>query len=213
MVQVVDYQSDFKNKFNLIIKKSKMKKVKLTTAIITMLILSLTAMSCNKNEKSSTDNSSKTKQENISNKSNGSSQTSGKEVVADYMVLKDALVSSNKDAAAKAGATMETSLNYFDLSKYTAQQQKDLKDIITDAKENAEHISKSEIDHQREHFKLLTKDITDMIAITGADGKVYQMNCPMYDGGSNWLSASKEVKNPYLGSKMMTCGTMQKELN
>ena len=189
-----------------------MKKVKFTIAVVSMVFLSITAFSCNENK-----SSKETTVENASNKSDGSamnnSQASGKEVVAEYMLLKDALVSSNKDDAAKAGVAMGVSLNNFDLVKYTAQQQKDLKDIINDAKENAEHISKSEIDHQREHFKLLTKDITDMIAITGADGKVYQMNCPMYDGGSNWLSASKEVKNPYLGSKMMTCGSMEKELN
>ncbi|HAT65637.1 MAG TPA: hypothetical protein DCS66_13750, partial [Flavobacteriaceae bacterium] len=46
----------------------------------------------------------------------------------------------------------------------------------------------SAMDHQREHFKILSKDITDMIAITGTENTLYQQFCPMYDGGSAWLS-------------------------
>jgi hypothetical protein len=31
--------------------------------------------------------------------------------------------------------------------------------------------------------------------------------------GAIWLSETKEIKNPYFGSKMMTCGKMQKQIN
>ncbi|MGS0748516.1 DUF3347 domain-containing protein [Halpernia sp. GG3] len=190
-----------------------MTDLKMTVTIVTTVLLSLTAFSCKDNKSSKETAMNSTTIKSGKTAVTNSQTTSTKQVVTDYMTLKDALVATNKDGAAKAGLAMEASLSSCDLSKYTASQQKDLKDIITDAKENAEHISKSEIDHQREHFKLLTKDITDMIAITGVEGKIYQMSCPMYDGGSNWLSASKEIKNPYLGSKMMTCGSMEKELN
>jgi len=136
-----------------------------------------------------------------------------KQIVVDYMVLKDALVADNKGQAAKAEKKLESTLNDFKVSSYNAEQQKELKDIIVDAKEHAEHIGKSEMDHQREHFKTLSKDITDMVAITGTETTLYQQFCPMYDGGSAWLSMSKDVKNPYYGSKMMSCGKVQKEIN
>ena len=87
------------------------------------------------------------------------------------------------------------------------------KDIIDDAKEHAEHISRSEMDHQREHFKTLSKDIIDLVAITGTETTLYQQFCPMYDKGSAWLSKEKEIKNPYYGSKMLSCGKVQKEIN
>jgi hypothetical protein len=105
------------------------------------------------------------------------------------------------------------SFKAFDMSSYTTEQQEELADIITDATEHAEHIAKSAIDHQREHFKILSKDITDMVAITGTKNTLYQQFCPMYDKGSAWLSTSNEVKNPYYGSKMLTCGKVQKEIN
>ena len=196
-----------------------MKKVRVTTAIMAITFVSLSAMSCkdSKNENSEDVMHTEMNHDDMvaSNEMiDSNSQTSdAKQVMADYMTLKEALVATNKDDAAKAGKKLESTLNSFDVSKYTAEQQKELKDIIADAKEHAEHIGKSEMDHQREHFKTLSKDMIDMVAITGTETTLYQQFCPMYDGGSAWLSMEKEVKNPYYGSKMMACGRVQKEIN
>ena len=87
---------------------------------------------------------------------------------------------------------------------------KEYKIVIETAKEHAEHIAKSEMDHQREHFKSLSIDMIDMVAITGTPNTLYQQFCPMYDKGSAWLN---EIRNPYYGSKMLKCGKVQKEIN
>ena len=134
-------------------------------------------------------------------------------ILTDYFKLKDALVADDNAKAKELGASLATTLGKLDISEYTDTQQQDLKDIVEDAVEHAEHISESDIAHQREHFKVLSKDVTDMVAITGTENTLYQQFCPMYDGGSAWLSTSKDVKNPYYGSKMLTCGKVQKEIN
>lgn len=207
-----------------------MKKVRVTTAIMLMAFVSLTAMSCRDNKKEDSHDGMDSEMmdeghhddsamnHDIMGASNDmmasdAQNSDAKQVVADYMTLKDALVATNKEEAAKAGKKLESTLKAFNVSKYTAAQQKELKDIIEDAVEQVEHIGKSEMEHQREHFKILTKDITDMVAITGTETTLYQQYCPMYDGGSAWLSMSKEVKNPYFGSKMLNCGKVQKEIN
>ena len=190
-----------------------MTNLKITATVATVFILSFTAFSCNENKSSKETTMDNTMMKSDAAATNGTQSASAKQSLADYMSIKDALVATNKEDAAKAGIAMGTALNNFEISTYTEQQQKTLQDIIVDAKEHAEHISMSEIDHQREHFKALSKDVTDMIAITGADAKVYEMSCPMYDGGSNRLSSSKEVRNPYYGDKMIDCGKMEKELN
>ena len=202
-----------------------MKKVSVTTAIMVMTFVSLSAMSCkdSKKEHSVDGMHSEMNHDEVMNHDNlntsndvvdNNIQTSdAKQVLADYMTLKEALVATNKEDAAKASKKLESSLKSFDVSKYTAEQQKELKDIIADPIEHAEHIGKSEMDHQREHFKTLSKDIIDMVAITGTENTLYQQFCPMYDGGSAWLSMSKDIKNPYYGSKMMSCGKVQKEIN
>lgn len=207
-----------------------MKKARVTTAILAMAFVSLTAMSCKDSKKedsqdamhsemneeghhddSSMDND---KMSASNDMMDSNAQTSdAKQILADYMMLKDALVATNKEDAAKAGKKLESTLNGFDVSSYTSEEQTELKDIIADAKEHAEHIGKSEMDHQREHFKTLSKDIMDMVAITGTETTLYQQFCPMYDGGSAWLSMEKEIRNPYYGSKMMACGKVQREIN
>ena len=141
---------------------------------------------------------------------NGNSQA----VLNDYFNLKDALVSDDNAKAKALGATLAKTLRSLDISSnYSESQKDDLKDIIEDAIEHAEHISESDIAHQREHFKVLSKDMTDMVAITGTDKKLYEQFCPMYDGGTAWLSMNEDIKNPYYGSKMLTCGKVQKEIN
>jgi len=142
---------------------------------------------------------------------NGSTAT----IIENYMKIKNALVASNKDEAATAGGMLESNFKEFDKSAYSSEEQEELTDIIEDAKEHAEHISESPLEHQREHFDLLSKDLIDMIAITGTDKKLYQDFCPMYNNnkGAAWLSTTKEIKNPYFGSKMMNCGKVQKEIN
>ena len=133
-------------------------------------------------------------------------------VLADYFMLKDALVGDDTKKAAQAGTKLMASLKAFNTKSYTKDEQSELIDIVEDATEHAEHISDSPIDHQREHFKTLSKDITDMVAITGTKNTLYEQFCPMYDKGSAWLSASNEVRNPYYGSKMLKCGKVQKTI-
>ena len=195
-----------------------MKNVR-TTTILAMAFVSLTVMSCkdSKKEDSQTVIHSEMNHDNMSASNtmmdSNTQNSDAKQVLADYMVLKEALVATNKDEAAKAGKKLESTLSGFNVSSYTSEQQKELKDIIADAIEHAEHIGKSAMEHQREHFKTLSKDIMDMVAITGTQNTLYQQVCPMYDGGSAWLSMEKDIKNPYYGSKMLKCGKVEKEIN
>jgi len=200
-----------------------MKKLKSTLRIVTVVLITLTAVSCKdaKKENSDKDHTEKThddkdghhdemKKETVLNSNQkGNSEA----VLKDYFNLKDALVSDDESKAKELGGTLVKSLVNLDVSKYTDAQKLELKDIIKDAKEHAEHISKSPMGHQREHFKILSKDVTDMVAITGTTNTLYEQFCPMYDGGSAWLSMKKEVRNPYYGSKMLKCGKVQKEIN
>jgi hypothetical protein len=193
-----------------------MKKVKLTTiAIMLMAFASLSLMACNDTKKEDSNDVMHSEMDNSNVEMDSKVQNpNAKQVLADYMELKDALVATDESAATKAGKKLESTLKGFDVSNYTSEQQKELQDIIETSTEHAEHIGKSDIGHQREHFKMLTKDITDMIAITGTEKTLYQQFCPMYeDDGGAWLSMEKEIRNPYFGSKMMKCGEVQKEIN
>jgi hypothetical protein len=100
--------------------------------------------------------------------------------------------------------------NAFDDSSLKAADKKAFDDIADDAKEHAEHIGANagNIKHQREHFDMLWKDMYELVKKFGTGKKIYVDFCPMYNGnkGATWLSETKEIKNPYFGKDMNTCG-------
>lgn len=134
-------------------------------------------------------------------------------VIDSYLRMKNALGADNDKEAALAGKDLVTAFDHFDNSSVSEGKMTELKEIIDDARENADHISESQgnIEHQREHFEMLSTDIKDLITIAGSDRTLYQIYCPMYNNneGGSWLSASDTIKNPFYGSKMMDCGEVQ----
>ncbi|MDN6309779.1 MAG: DUF3347 domain-containing protein [Flavobacteriaceae bacterium] len=189
-----------------------------TLALAATMVLSVSCKDANQKEATAAKDN-EAQQETTNDKKdmamNASQESKSEIILKDYFNLKDALVNDNHEKAKDLGMTLTTSLKSFDVSNYTESEQTGLKGIIEDAKEHAEHISESPMEHQREHFDILSKDVIDMIAITGTDKKLYQDFCPMYNDnkGAAWLSTTKEIKNPYFGSKMMGCGKVQKEIN
>jgi hypothetical protein len=138
------------------------------------------------------------------------------DIFISYINLKNKLVQDNSDAAAEKAKTLLASLNRFDTKTLNPIQEKEYLEIADDAKEHAEHIGKNagKIDHQREHFATLSKDINDLIKMFGTKQKLYQDYCPMYNDGKGaiWISEIKEIKNPFYGSQMLTCGSLKKTL-
>lgn len=137
-------------------------------------------------------------------------------ILDNYLALKNALVVDDSKKAASSGKILFDAIGKLDISAQPKSKQKELGEIIEDASEHAEHISESggNIEHQREHFETLSTDIKDLVIITGADRNLYQIYCPMYNNmkGGKWLSDSKEIKNPLLGSKMAKCGSVVQEI-
>ncbi|KQS47546.1 hypothetical protein ASG38_08870 [Flavobacterium sp. Leaf359] len=136
-------------------------------------------------------------------------------IVKDYLTLKTALTIDDGKAAAEAGKQLFGSLNAVDMKTIPGDKLRDYTEIADNAKENAEHISVSaeKIAHQREHFASLSKDVADLIELFGTKQKLYEDHCPMFNDGKGaiWISETKEIKNPYYGSKMITCGSVKKE--
>ncbi|PWA10112.1 DUF3347 domain-containing protein [Flavobacterium laiguense] len=144
------------------------------------------------------------------------SQFSIDKIVTNYLTLKNALTKDDAKSAASAGKVLYAAFNTVNVNSIDAKLKKDYLDIAESAKENAEHIGDNagKIDHQREHFVSLSKDINDLIKLFGTKQKLYQDFCPMADDGKGaiWISEIKDIKNPYYGSKMLTCGSMRKAL-
>lgn len=142
---------------------------------------------------------------------------SAKEIIAGYLQIKNALAKDNGKDAATAGNAIVATLATVDMKSLSAEQMKSYMDIAGDLKEHAEHIGANpgKIEHQREHFVMLSKDMADLIKTVGNGGQtLYKDFCPMAnDGkGASWISEIKEIKNPYQGSKMLTCGSVKETI-
>ncbi|MGV8946288.1 MAG: DUF3347 domain-containing protein [Lutibacter sp.] len=156
------------------------------------------------------DNSSEdaTKAASIQNNSSTS------EIIDGYLQIKNGLAEDNSKKAADGGKMMLNAFSNFDMDKLSESQHKEFMEIAESAKEHAEHIIKNPIDHQREHFENLSTDLNDLIALIGTNKTLYVTFCPMYNKkGATWLSETETIKNPYFGSKMLSCGEVKSKIN
>jgi len=204
-----------------------MKKLKITIGTLAIILFSLTAVACTGNKKADAkmDTTETAHDHNDGHHANSEKKemnhgdmttvksSKSNLIVASYLQLKNALVADDAGEAAVAAKAMIKAFKGFDISDYTAAQQKEIAEIIEDASEQVEHISENadKIDHQREHFEVLSTDVADLLAIVGTEKTLYVDYCPM--AKSSWLSESKEIKNPFYGKKMMTCGSVKSQIN
>lgn len=137
-------------------------------------------------------------------------------LLSSYFKLKNALANDDAKAAASAGTEVATATTQLNVSGFNKAQRDIYDDVQEDVIEHAEHIASNgkKIAHQREHFEILSKDLYDLLKVTPTSQTIYYTNCPMYNKnkGANWLSEVKDIKNPYLGKKMLDCGTVVEEL-
>ena len=137
-------------------------------------------------------------------------------VVPGYLSLKNALANDNGSEAAASAKQIDESLVKMDQAFLTTAEKKIYDEVKADIKEHAAHITDnaSNIKHQREHFEMLSKDIIDLVKVTGSSKDLYVTYCPMYNDkkGASWLSESKEIKNPYYGKEMPKCGEVKEEI-
>jgi hypothetical protein len=178
---------------------------------------------CNSNKSSENQNGNNGSPADLqSNNANTSSASDAidvvsiKEVVNQYLQIKNGLANDNGKDAASAGKAFVKSIDKMDKTSLTAEKKKIWNDISADAKEMAEHIGENpdKLEHQREHFEMLSKDMYDLVKAFGGGQILYKIFDTMYNNGKGafWLSETKEIKNPYMGKAMLTSGTIKEEI-
>ena len=133
-----------------------------------------------------------------------------KVVFEGYTLLKDALVADNAGKAQSSAKEIGKSLDGVDMKllendkahNHWMTLQKEIR-----ASANAIAIA-TEIAEQRSHFKHLSAHMISTIQLFGINQTVFSNYCPMADSnnGAYWVSLEKEIRNPYYGEEMLTCG-------
>ncbi len=151
--------------------------------VITVLVLAiaLAVASCNggnsqtksaetggagKTKEKSHDKASGNEVKSIDFSAQRNSQTAA--VIDGYEQIKKGLTTEDSAKAADGAKAILAAFKNFDETKITNSQRKEYSEILENAIEHSEHIIKSEISHQKEHFEELTTDIKDLFALVGA---------------------------------------------
>jgi Cu(I)/Ag(I) efflux system membrane fusion protein len=126
--------------------------------------------------------------------------------------MKDAFVSSDAgkvSAFAKAASRQLKSLSIASLGN---MEQSHVKKSI----EMLEAIVTNDIlENQRAHFVILNENMVALaMNIENNGAKLYVQKCPMANNnkGAVWLSTEENIRNPYYGEQMMTCGSVIEEI-
>jgi hypothetical protein len=190
-----------------------MKKVLFSIAVIAA---TLSACGDNNTTKEENKTSDTTTANAPANNTAGQQTASVDDAVTAYLHLKNALTSDNSKEAAEAGKHVQEAFQKLDNATFVADQKKVYDDVKDQIKEHAEHISTNagNLVHQREHFDMLSQDMYDLVKTVKPNQTLYKDHCPMFNDkkGATWLSEVKEIKNPYYGKKMLTCGVQQEEI-
>lgn len=130
--------------------------------------------------------------------------------------LKDALVSSDAEKATLSASEIKSALTKVDLALLKDEALMEWMGYLKILNENLERIAGSnDLVLQRHAFSSFSDALYKSLKEFGAGGiMVYHAQCPMANNnsGAYWLSDSKEIRNPYFGSKMLTCGKVKETI-
>ena len=180
-----------------ILSKKKMKN------IFFVLGISVFLFACNSGEKKTTGSVDSTKTDTLQTVGNIEFKDEKKvDIFNGYLALKDALVETNSELSAEHASKLQPMLANLDGCE--------------DAAKFTEAIATSnDIAIQRKNFTNLSADLIALFKNNDIkSGTIFVQHCPMANNGDggDWLTKNKEVRNPYYGDKMLTCGSVVEEL-
>ena len=140
-------------------------------------------------------------------------------LLTNYYRLKDAFVSSNDTMAASQAKTLIESAERLNLMEVKADSSivgmanQYIGSISSEAKAL---VAEPNLEAKRKSFQMISDNMYDLVRTVHFDKEVvYHQFCPMAfnDAGAYWLSQSAEIKNPYFGKKMLTCGEVKDSID
>lgn len=123
-------------------------------------------------------------------------------LLSSYFAIKDALVSSNPAVAATSAAAFVKAVDTVTV------KEENRKTLLSDAGAISQT---KDLKVQRVRFATLSVNMLALAkAVKLSTEPLYLQYCPMKQ--ASWLSNSRQIRNPYYGNMMLTCGSVKETL-
>ena len=126
-----------------------------------------------------------------------------------YLLLKNAFVNTNAEAAKAAATAFLQELENVDMTLVKGDAHQYWMLQLAAFKGHGKKITTvDDVEIQRQQFDFLSDAMINSITAFGTKNELFVQFCPMaFDNkGADWISDVNEVRNPYFGDKMMKCG-------
>lgn len=139
------------------------------------------------------------------------------QLLSEYLKVNDALTADDLAAAKKQAGAVEAAAQQVPVASLAGEQQAFAVEKLEEIRNSAGKMAAAtKIEQVRENLELMSEatfSLTKAFGVT--DQKLYYQHCPMANDnkGAYWLSASKEIRNPYMGQSMLECGSTEEVLN
>ncbi len=138
------------------------------------------------------------------------------QVINAYLELKEGLVEADENATQKYSSALLEALNEVDGDVLEGTAKDFWQEKADFLKQHARLCKEaSSIAGKRENFIYLSQALIKVVEAFGVSQQpLYVDFCPMADDnkGAYWLSEVKEIRNPFFGEAMLTCGEVRDEL-
>jgi len=139
------------------------------------------------------------------------------ELVDKYLLLKNAFVKSDEQEVEAAAKKTLEALGKVDMTLLKGDSHVQWMKLQKPIEDNLKGIIQMKgIEMKRSHFGIVSDKLSKAIDLFGVHSNetstLYIEFCPMAfnNKGASWISEIKEIKNPYFGEAMLTCGEVTK---
>lgn len=130
-----------------------------------------------------------------------------------YFKLKDELVADDFESATQTVEKFQEHLNAIEMKLFTGAAHNPWMKVATALKAgNANATIAEDIEQLRTAFIDISMAVLELNQrFQPMDYPTYVQHCPMANNnkGADWLSKEKEIRNPYFGSSMLSCGELK----
>ena len=153
----------------------------------------------NQNSNSKTDTNTK------ATVTDASSQQQLSQLLSSYYNIKNALVTGDANSAASNAELFLKTANTVDFKVISEGN------VHILSKDAGKISSTKDLKKQREYFVDLSSNMATVAkSLKLGSQPIYLQYCPMKK--ASWLSSEKQIRNPYYGSSMLTCGEVTETL-